>query len=106
MDLGDVQIGPVTAADRGELTGLLDRSTAGLVPAGTRSVDLVLTATRYQGSSDDGYADNLSFVLAAPGVVSGAPEPGAWILMLGGVGLLGRKLRMGQSRRSEDRVGA
>ena len=34
--------------------------------------------------------------------VSGAPEPSAWALMLGGVGVLGGLLRVAQARRRED----
>lgn len=102
VDLGDVAIGPVTPADRNDQTGFLNRSDSGFVPVGTRSVDLLLTATRYEGTSNDGYADNLSFVLSAPGAVSGAPEPGTWALMLGGVGMLGGMLRAHARRRRDE----
>ena len=58
-------LGPVTAAQRGDKTGLLPLSLAGVVPPGTRSVFVTLTLTRAPGpgSYDDGYADNLSLVL-------------------------------------------
>ena len=36
--------------------------------------------------------------------VSAAPEPGAWALMLGGVGILGAFLRLTHARRREDEV--
>jgi hypothetical protein len=61
--LGTASIGPVTAADRGDTTGLLARSTSSTVPVGTRRVDLVLQMTRTDGSYNDGYADDLSLVL-------------------------------------------
>jgi hypothetical protein len=53
----------VTAADRGDATGLLARSQQGMVPVGTRQVVVVLTMTRTEGHANDGYADNLSFTL-------------------------------------------
>jgi hypothetical protein len=68
-DLGnpgvDLTIGPVTAADRGGLTDMLLRSASGEVPVGTRSILTRITLTRFSGSSNDGYADNLSLTLAA-----------------------------------------
>jgi hypothetical protein len=71
--LGAPEIGPVTAADRGDQTTLLPRSTCGAVPAGTRSIKVVITGTRVSGSYNDGYADNVSLSLVA----SGTPCPGA-----------------------------
>jgi hypothetical protein len=66
-DLGsagaDLAIGPVTAADRGSVTDLLLRSADGSVPVGTRSILTRVTLTRFSGSSNDGYADNLSLTL-------------------------------------------
>ena len=38
--ISSVTIGPVTAADRSNLTGLLNRTAAGLVPAGTRWIEV------------------------------------------------------------------
>ena len=61
--LASARIGPVTAADRGGVTALLRRATAGRVPASTRSVRVVVTATRAGGTNDDGYADGLRLVL-------------------------------------------
>ncbi|MGE5277812.1 MAG: S-layer homology domain-containing protein [Acidobacteriota bacterium] len=57
-----VTIGPVLAADRNSVTGLLPRTAAGGVPAGTRSVRVDLIQTG-DGFYNDGYADNLSLVL-------------------------------------------
>jgi hypothetical protein len=61
--LGTVKIGPVTAADRGNKTALLPRSATGAVPAGTRSIRVVVTATRTSGSYNDGYLDNIDLEL-------------------------------------------
>jgi hypothetical protein len=65
--LATAQIGPVLAADRANTTEFLQRSAAGTLPVGTRSIKIVVTATRSSGNSDDGYADNLSLVLQAVG---------------------------------------
>jgi hypothetical protein len=56
-------IGPVTAAERQNITGLLQRGAPGNVPVGARSVTISVTMTRVEGSANDGYADDLSFVL-------------------------------------------
>lgn len=61
-------IGPVRKQDRidafgGPVTGLLERSTTGVLPVGTRAIEIIVHARRFQGFSDDGYADNLAFVL-------------------------------------------
>lgn len=61
--LGTATIGPVLAADRGNLSGLLSRNTNGTVPVGTRTVEVVLLMTRTAGTYNDGYADNLSLML-------------------------------------------
>jgi hypothetical protein len=53
---------PVTAAQRGGVTGLLERSVAGTLPQGTRRVEFVLLAQAVSGANDAS-ADNLSFVL-------------------------------------------
>lgn len=66
--LGSASIGPVLSAERSGVTGLISKSASGLVPAGTRSVQVVLDMTRTSGTYNDGYADNLSLVL---GVSSG-----------------------------------
>jgi hypothetical protein len=76
-DLGragaDLVIGPVTAGDRANVTDMLFRSASGGVPVGTRSILTRLTLTRFAGSANDGYADNLSLTLesAAPAPVLG-----------------------------------
>ena len=75
LDLGTAQIGPVTAADRGNGTGLLFRTASGVVPQGTRSIVVGLTQTRSAGAENDGYADSLSLVLLAAGWVWAFPTP-------------------------------
>jgi hypothetical protein len=64
--LGSLTIGPVTPAERENHTTLLPRSTSGLVPVGTRSIQVLMTSTRVEGAANDGYADNLSLTLGAP----------------------------------------
>ncbi len=84
--LGTTTLQPATAAERGNLTALLFRESAGLVPFGSVAARLTLTATRIGGgTSNDGYADNLSLVL------SPVPEPATWSLF--GMGLLGLAAR-------------
>lgn len=65
--LGTSTIGPVTAAERSDQTGLSFRSSEGTVPIGSRQVKMVLEMTRTNGYYNDGYADNLSLVLTASG---------------------------------------
>jgi hypothetical protein len=61
--LSQVILGPVTAADRGNLTGLLHRDATAVVPAQTRTVEVIVTLTQAAGPYNDGYADNISLVL-------------------------------------------
>jgi hypothetical protein len=63
--LASAEIGPVTAADRDDETGLLEQSTSGFVPVGTRQILVTLQMTKDPtvGAYNDGYADNLSLVL-------------------------------------------
>jgi CSLREA domain-containing protein len=63
---GSIAIGGFSAADRGNLTGLLPESKSGFIPAGARSIDVTLEMTRTNGARNDGYADNLSLVLPEP----------------------------------------
>jgi Ca2+-binding RTX toxin-like protein len=58
-----LQIGPVTAADRGNQTTLLPRAATAEVPPGTEEIRVLVTATRSDGSYNDGYADNVSVTL-------------------------------------------
>jgi hypothetical protein len=60
---GLVVLGPATAADRGDLTGFVERRATGTVPPYTRWARIVLLFTRSGGTSNDGYADELSLTL-------------------------------------------
>ena len=63
--IGSNGIGRVTAADRGNVTGLVLRNTSGTLPVGTRFVEFTLTNSVSTGMNDAS-ADNLSFVLTPP----------------------------------------
>lgn len=89
--LGAGAIGPVTNIDRGNATGLLLRQTSGVVPLGTRFIDLQLTLTRQEGSYNDGYADDLSLVLSA------VPESSTIALLGSGLAVLGLRRRQWNS---------
>jgi hypothetical protein len=65
-EIGGAQLNAVTAADRGNTTKLILRDRIGDVPLLTRSVVIELVATRATGEND-GYADNISFVLGLLG---------------------------------------
>ena len=62
---GSATIGPIWATERGSQTGLLYAETVGMVPQGTRQVEVTLEAT-WAGGYNDGYADNLSLVISQP----------------------------------------
>src|SRR5271157_4367271 len=65
--LGTANIGPVLAADRGGVSELVERTSSGNVPAGTRKMLVTVTFTRTDGAYNDGALDNLSFVLGGGG---------------------------------------
>jgi hypothetical protein len=69
--LGSAQVGPVSAVDRANNTGFTKRVATGIVPSGTRSVQVVVTATRAGTGSNDGYIDNLQFTLDSNLIVDG-----------------------------------
>lgn len=80
--IGIGSIGPVLSADRQGVTGLLERTTDGNIPIGTRSIQIALALTRTAGSYNDGYADNLSLKL------NPVPLPAAvWLFLPGLLGL-------------------
>ncbi|MFN7744507.1 MAG: hypothetical protein ACK5Q8_13870 [Phycisphaerales bacterium] len=55
------QLGPVTAAQRGNVTQLLQRSSAGIgLPPGTRTIRIGVYCQRSSGTNNDGYADDIS----------------------------------------------
>ena len=63
--LGHTTIGPVTAAQRKDVTGMLFRSKSGKVPASARKADVTLRMVREDGAYVDGYADNLSLTISS-----------------------------------------
>lgn len=60
--LSTASVGPVLAADRNNVNGLVQRSTTGKVPAGAAKVLVTVTMTREGGGYNDGSADDLSLV--------------------------------------------
>jgi len=66
--LGSFQTGPVSPADRNNQTELLPRSGSSVLPAGTRSIKVTITAVRANGNYNDSYVDNVALTLktAAP----------------------------------------
>ena len=60
--------------------------TEGWLPVGTSKLSFWLSMERLVSGDNDGYADNLAFVLAAPNAV---PEPQTLALMLLSLGLIG-----------------
>lgn len=87
-DLATLTLGPVTPGDRGNDSQLLARTTNGLVPQGARFIDVLMTATRLEGSYNDGYADNLSLVLRGGNVGTVSTPSTAALVLLGLVTLL------------------
>jgi hypothetical protein len=86
-EIGNAALGPVTPQDRNNQTGLQFRETDGFVPTGTRKLSFWLSMERLVSNDNDGYADNLSFVVRAP--AGEVPEPGTAATFLLGLGLAG-----------------
>jgi hypothetical protein len=68
--LGSFQVGPVTAADRKQLTTLVRRAASAPVPIGTRRIRVTLTSTDEDKGYSSAVADNVKLTLTAP-----APQP-------------------------------
>lgn len=83
--LGSATLGPVMPADRNNVSGLFSVGTAGYLPSATTHVKFELTMLRDNGSDNDGYADNLSFVLSNS--TAAVPEPETYALLLAGLGV-------------------
>ena len=58
-----LRIGPVSAAARKSVTGMLQKTATAPVPRKTRTIRVTLGASRNDGSYNDGYADNLVLTL-------------------------------------------
>jgi hypothetical protein len=86
-EIASSALGPVTPDDRHNQTGLYYRESDGFVPVGTSKLSFWLSMERLVSSDNDGYADNLSFILQAP--VNEVPEPGMMPVFLLGLGMLG-----------------
>jgi hypothetical protein len=98
--LGVAEVGRVSAAERGDVTGLWERRTGGAVPSGTRRVRFQLTSQAVSGSAD-GFADSLSFVLTPGGdpplLFDAHPSGSSWLMRAGS-----RTNRVYQLERSSD----
>lgn len=94
-EIGHAALGPLMPADRNNQSGLFFREDSGLLPVGTMSVMFSLSMERLSGGDNDGYADNLSFVLQAAPV----PEPSEHLLALAGLGVMGVASVMRRTRR-------
>src|ERR1022692_3264148 len=75
---------PVLAADRNDNSSLLQRSTNGNVPPGTRVIHILMTMTRSAGENTDGLADSLSLVLGSSG--NSGPEISQTVISAGAFG--------------------
>jgi len=100
--VGNSAIGPVTPQDRDNQTGLLYRDAQGLMPSGTHKLSFWLSMERLVSADNDGYADNLSFVLRDP--ANPVPEPGMALTFALGLGMLGWARRPGKGLRDRDRT--
>lgn len=59
-------LGPVTAAQRNDVTGLLLQATGGTVPRGARKAFVQLSLFPTTGAYNDGFADNLILKITTP----------------------------------------
>jgi hypothetical protein len=75
-ETGRSSLGYFTAANRANITGLLETSSSGLIPVGTRRIMVHLAIIGNAGSYNDGYVDNLSLVLTdVNATATSVPEP-------------------------------
>jgi hypothetical protein len=63
--LGTATLNPVTAAQRGNATKLILETATGTVPTGTTSVKVTVNYTRYAGTDDDGYVDDIGMTFGS-----------------------------------------
>lgn len=64
QEVGQVALGPVTAGEREDKTGLFPVATSDFIPASTHFVYLDLEFRRDEGDYNDGYADGLELILS------------------------------------------
>lgn len=63
--LGNVTLGPVTSAERNNVTELvLKQGSLATVPSGARTLVVTMTSTRTDGMGNDGYVDNISAIVS------------------------------------------
>jgi hypothetical protein len=101
--LGRLQIGPVTAGDRGGATNLLPRSTSGAMPPLTRSIAVTLRSVPAAGGYDDAYFDSLALVPRVSGATphrDPAPAAGKRLRPFSGVTLISRRAAVDRRRRA------
>ncbi len=75
--LGSGELTPVTALDRWFITGLMHRDTAGVIPVGARTAQVVVSfkdCNPVLGNYNNAYADNLSFTVDAEGLAPATLE--------------------------------
>jgi hypothetical protein len=92
--LGRIQIGPVTAGDRGGATNLLPRSASAAMPPLTRSVAVTLRSVPAAGGYDDAYFDSVALVPRVSGVAphrDPVPSKGRRLRPFPGVAVLSRR---------------
>lgn len=82
QSLGSGSITSPTAQQRNNTTGLFLQSANGIVPVGTRQINVLLNADYVRGRVNDAYFDNLSLVITP------VPEPSMAPMSIVGLSLL------------------
>jgi hypothetical protein len=67
-------LGPVTSADRHNLTTLLRRAATGDIPAGTRAIRVTMAMTRVTGADNQGFLDDLSLRVTESAATPATPS--------------------------------
>lgn len=65
-NLAETAFGPVTAADRGGVSGFVPFADSIRLPASVRSAVITISTQRFTAPANDAYIDNVSLVLEAP----------------------------------------
>jgi len=74
--LGQIVLGPVTPADRHNVTTLLRRQGSDTVPAGTRGIRVTLTSIDADKTCSGAVADSVKLTLRVTPPPTGEPDPG------------------------------